>query len=109
LNKSERREVLHRLEVLSRHLLKWIWRPEIRLSGWRGTIITQCASNWPSCHQSNSYRHAPATRLGSVDHRHHQIYRSAVAGPGQTRVFSVALATDLQNVDLGEYGPRASH
>jgi hypothetical protein len=53
--------------------------------------------------------HAPATRLGSVDDRHHQTYRSAVTGPGQTRVFSVALATDRQNGELGEWGPRASH
>jgi Domain of unknown function DUF29 len=33
--------VVTRLEALCRHLLKWCWRPDIRLSGWHGTIVEQ--------------------------------------------------------------------
>jgi len=66
LSKSERREVLNRLEVLCRHLLKWVWRPEIRLSGWRGTIIEQreqlaiILADWPSLRSFAENSLAPA-------------------------------------------------
>lgn len=41
LGRSEKREILHRLEVLILHLLKWQWQPEHQSRSWRSTIIIQ--------------------------------------------------------------------
>lgn len=41
LGRSEQREIESRLNVLLIHLLKWIYQPSHRSSGWKGTIIEQ--------------------------------------------------------------------
>jgi Domain of unknown function DUF29 len=38
LGKSDKREIRSRLEVLLTHFLKWEFQPEMRNSGWRGSI-----------------------------------------------------------------------
>jgi hypothetical protein len=39
--KRDRREVISRLVVLLKHLLKWEYQPKRRTKSWRSTIITQ--------------------------------------------------------------------
>jgi hypothetical protein len=41
LNRSEKREVESRLEVLLMHLLKWHYQPEHQSRGWQATIREQ--------------------------------------------------------------------
>jgi hypothetical protein len=41
LGRSERRELVHRLEVLLLHLLKWQFQSELRGKSWRVTIDEQ--------------------------------------------------------------------
>lgn len=38
---NERREISHRLVVLTAHLLKWQFQPEMRSNSWRSTIRIQ--------------------------------------------------------------------
>ncbi|MBP7283510.1 MAG: DUF29 domain-containing protein [Leptospiraceae bacterium] len=41
MGKRDFREVLSRMRVLMTHLLKWIFQPDQRSSGWKGTIREQ--------------------------------------------------------------------
>ncbi|HMZ59643.1 MAG TPA: DUF29 domain-containing protein, partial [Leptospiraceae bacterium] len=41
MGKRDFREILSRMRVLMMHLLKWIFQPEQRSSGWKGTIREQ--------------------------------------------------------------------
>ena len=41
MGRSERRELIHRLEILLMHLLKWRYQPERRGRSWRNTIRIQ--------------------------------------------------------------------
>lgn len=41
MGKRDFREVLSRMRVLITHLLKWIFQPDQRSSGWKGTIREQ--------------------------------------------------------------------
>ena len=41
LGRGDKYEILHRLEVLTTHLLKWEFQPEKRTNSWRSTIREQ--------------------------------------------------------------------
>ena len=41
MGKRDFREILSRMRVLMTHLLKWIFQPDQRSSGWKGTIREQ--------------------------------------------------------------------
>ena len=41
MGKRDFREIVGRLRVLNAHLLKWMFQPEERSSGWKGTILEQ--------------------------------------------------------------------
>lgn len=41
MGRSERRQLLNRLEVLLLHLLKWQYQPELRSRSWELTIVEQ--------------------------------------------------------------------
>jgi hypothetical protein len=41
MGRSERRQLLNRLEVLLMHLLKWQYQPELRGRSWQWTILEQ--------------------------------------------------------------------
>ena len=41
MGRSEKRELISRLEVLLLHLLKWRFQPNLQSASWRGTIVNQ--------------------------------------------------------------------
>lgn len=41
LGRGDKYEIVHRLEVLLTHLLKWEYQPEKRSNSWRATILEQ--------------------------------------------------------------------
>lgn len=53
---SERRELFSRMRVIVLHLLKWQFQPELRSSGWRGTLVEQRAELDDLLNQSPSLR-----------------------------------------------------
>ena len=73
LMKSERRELLSRLEVLILHLLKWDHQPEHRSNRWRATVAEQrrrirdLLVDSPSLEQEVEAVHADAVRAAAIE------------------------------------------
>lgn len=57
MGKSERRELISRLEVLLVHLLKWKFQPGLRGASWEITILKQRDSLEDLLEESPSLRH----------------------------------------------------
>src|SRR5712692_5620366 len=70
--KRDKRELLSRLTVLIKHLLKWQHQASHRSGSWESTIITQRAELEQLFEQSPSLRRAVRTSVA-------QIYQDAVA------------------------------
>ena len=63
LARSDEYQILHRLDVLLAHLLKWTYQPAGRTNSWRATVIEQRARVLDLTNDSPSLRPYPATVL----------------------------------------------
>jgi Domain of unknown function DUF29 len=64
LGASERRELESRLKILLAHLLKWKYQPQVRSSGWLGTVDEQRDQIDSLLRQSPSLRRLVSEYLG---------------------------------------------
>jgi len=63
LARSDKYQILHRLDVLLAHLLKWTYQPAGRTNSWRATVIEQKARVLDLTNDSPSLRPYPETVL----------------------------------------------
>lgn len=66
LGRADKYQILHRLEVLLAHLLKWEFQPEGRTNSWKATIVEQRARIRRLLEESPSLRRYPETVLANA-------------------------------------------
>jgi hypothetical protein len=66
LVRADKYQILHRLEVLLAHLLKWEFQPEKRTNSWKATIVEQRVRISVLIDESPSLRAHPGEVLDSA-------------------------------------------
>lgn len=75
----ERRELLSRMRMIVLHLLKWQFQPQLRSSGWRGTLVGQRVELDDLLNQSPSLRSLCSDALEHA-YPHAQVEAAAETG-----------------------------